>query len=409
MFMPLTFLIMWVTGLLSLAVLGGGVYIGWAWYQGEIQSQIWLTIGILMLLWSATGRSMSGLFRRRGVDDPRAERRGRVHRIPGPDGSELQVEEYGPENGASLLMTHGWDLDATAWYYEKKHLASRFRLVLWDLPGLGLSTQPSDGQYSLERFARDLRAVLDASSGNRRVVLAGHSIGGMTLLTFCRLFPDLLGTKVAGLVLINTTYTMPLNTVVAGSFLRAIRRPILVPLLHLTIWLSPLVWLMNWLSYLNGSSHSTTNWTSFSGRETRGQLDFAARFTAKQSPAVLAKGILAMFAWDETATLTQIRMPTLIITSSHDKLTIPAASEHMAAVIPNAELVEVAPAGHPGFLEQGASYDAAIISFMEKCMGVSEPARSTALRNEESPVAASQSIPVIPATAPSPQNKRRPF
>ena len=26
-------------------------------------------------------------------------------------------------------------------------------------------------------------------------------------------------------------------------------------------------------------------------------------FTAKQSPAVLAKGILAMFAWDETATL----------------------------------------------------------------------------------------------------------
>jgi CheY-like chemotaxis protein len=27
----------------------------------------------------------------------------------------------------------------------------------------------------------------------------------------------------------------------------------------------------SWLSYLNGSSHRTTNWTSFSGRETRGQ------------------------------------------------------------------------------------------------------------------------------------------
>src|SRR3954447_8124208 len=66
-FMPLTFLFMWVTGLLSLAVLGAGIYIPWAWYQGEIQSQIWLTIGILMLLWSAASRSLAGLFRRRGA------------------------------------------------------------------------------------------------------------------------------------------------------------------------------------------------------------------------------------------------------------------------------------------------------------------------------------------------------
>ena len=104
---------------------------------------------------------------------------------------------------------------------------------------------------------------------------------------------------------------MPLNTSIASGLLKAIQKPVLVPLLYLTIWLSPLVWAMNWLSYLNGSAHRTTNWrTSFSGRETWGQLDFAARFTAKQSPAVLAKGILAMFAWDETATLSTIDAPT---------------------------------------------------------------------------------------------------
>ena len=103
MFIPLTFLIMWVTGLLSLALLGAGIYILWAWYQGKIQAQIWLAFGILILLWSAAGRSVSGLFRRPGTDEPRAERGGRAHRISAPDGSELQVEEYGPENGASLL------------------------------------------------------------------------------------------------------------------------------------------------------------------------------------------------------------------------------------------------------------------------------------------------------------------
>jgi len=100
-------------------------------------------------------------------------------------------------------------------------------------------------------------------------------------------------------------------------------------------------------------------------------------FTAKQSPSVLAKGILAMFAWDETATLAGIHVPTLIITSSHDKLTVPAASRHMLAAIPNAELVEVAPGGHPGFLERSASYDSAITAFMEKCMEARQQERST--------------------------------
>jgi pimeloyl-ACP methyl ester carboxylesterase len=148
-----------------------------------------------------------------------------------------------------------------------------------------------------------------------------------------------------------------------------LQKPVLVPLLHLTIWLSPLVWAMNWLSYLNGSSHQTTNWTSFSGKETWGQLDFAARFTAKQSPAVLAKGILAMLAWDETAILPKINIPTLIITSDHDKLTLPKASVHMAKVIPHSELIQIVSAGHPGFLERGKAYDDAISDFLTRHIG----------------------------------------
>jgi pimeloyl-ACP methyl ester carboxylesterase len=368
-FMPLTFLVTWLTGLLSLGILGGGFYLAWEWYEGELQSVAWLLAGMAMLIWSVAGRSIPMLLRRRGDDEPRSERTGRMRHVAAPDGSQLQVEEYGPETEMPLVMTHGWDLDATAWYYEKKHLTDRFRLVLWDLPGLGLSSQPADGRYSLERFAQNLKTVIDASTKGRPVVLIGHSIGGMTLLTFCRLFPAALGTTVAGLILVNTTHTMPLNTISVGGLLRAIQKPVLVPLLHLTIWLSPLVWAMNWLSYLNGSSHQTTNWTSFSGKETWGQLDFAARFTAKQSPAVLAKGILAMLAWDETAILPKINIPTLIITSDHDKLTLPKASVHMAKVIPHSELIQIVSAGHPGFLERGKAYDDAISDFLTRHIG----------------------------------------
>ncbi len=366
--MPLPFLLMWLAGLVSLAILGGGAYIVWAWYVGELIATAWLVLGLAMLLYSVFGRYLVLLMRRPAADEPRSERGGRELRVKGPDGSDLQAEIHGQEGRPTLLMTHGWDLDATAWYYEKKNLSERFRLVLWDLPGLGQSSQPADGRYSLERMAQNLRAVLDRTGDGRPVVLVGHSIGGMTILTFCRLFPELLGREVAGIVLVNTTYTQPLNTVTAGALLRAIQKPILEPLLHLTIWLFPLVWLMNWQSYLSGSSHKTTSSTSFSGHESRGQLDFAAYFTAKMSPAVLAKGILAMLRWDETATLPRINVPTLIITSDADRITLPEASRTMASTIPQAQLIQVSPAGHPGFLERSERYDAAIAEFAATCL-----------------------------------------
>src|SRR5205823_14486045 len=77
-------------------------------------------------------------------DEPRAERTGEVHRIRRPDGSEIRVECYGPPDAPPVVLTHGWGSDSTEWYYPKTHLADRFRLIVWDEPGLGLSKQPNN-------------------------------------------------------------------------------------------------------------------------------------------------------------------------------------------------------------------------------------------------------------------------
>ncbi|HEX2212505.1 MAG TPA: hypothetical protein VHH12_03420, partial [Mycobacterium sp.] len=110
--------------------------------------------------------------------------------------------------------------------------------------------------------------------------------------------PESLGRRVAGLVLVHTTYTNPVRTTRWAGLLTALQKPVIEPLLHLTIWLSPLVWLMNWLSYLNGSAHRSTRTQSFGGTETWGQLDFAARYMPHASPAVLARGMFGMLAYD---------------------------------------------------------------------------------------------------------------
>jgi hypothetical protein len=45
------------------------------------------------------------------------------------------------EDAPPIILTHGWSANSTEWDYLKKELADDFRLIVWDLPGLGLSKQ----------------------------------------------------------------------------------------------------------------------------------------------------------------------------------------------------------------------------------------------------------------------------
>ena len=97
-FMPFNFLFLWLVGLLSIGVLGGGIYIIYEWYIGELVGISYLVSGVLMVLWSVGGRFISlPLFRRPGADEPKPTRTGTVQRVERPDGTILQVEFYGPD------------------------------------------------------------------------------------------------------------------------------------------------------------------------------------------------------------------------------------------------------------------------------------------------------------------------
>jgi pimeloyl-ACP methyl ester carboxylesterase len=363
-FMPLNFLIMWSFGLLSIALLSGGIYTLYEWYEGELVEISSLLFGIALVLWSFTGRFYSvALFRRPGNDEPTSMRTGTVKRVSRPDGSVLQVEFYGPEDAQPLILVHGWGANSTIWYYAKRQLCDRFRVIVWDLPGLGKSKPPKNHDYSLEKFAHDLEAVLGLV-GDKPAILLGHSLGGMSILTFCRLFPEHLQQKVAGLILVDTTYTNPVKTAIFSKFLRIIQKPLLEPLLHLAIFLSPVVSLMNWLSYLNGMLYISTEVSGFTGTQTRGQLHFATLLSAKSSPGVVARGTLAMFDFDETPTLSQINVPVLLIVGDSDRATVPGASIRMKAELEQSDLFILKPAGHMGLMEQNQQFANAVSAFI---------------------------------------------
>jgi pimeloyl-ACP methyl ester carboxylesterase len=395
--LPFNILGIWFRGLLAVAILAGGVYLASRWYR-ELPAEVvvreddldgprevripvgaWDRVAawrpgfdartamfagaVLLLVGAAAGRTIRGLVAggRPSPVDEMALTGGEARRLRRPDGTELHVEAFGPAGAPAVVLTHGWGMDANEWAHAVQALAGTHRVVVWDLPGLGRSSRAADGDYSVERFARDLRAVVELADGP--AVLAGHSIGGMVTLTFCRLFPETLDREVAGIALVHTTPTNPVRTTKHAALYTALQKPVIEPLLHLTVWLSPLVWLMNCLSYQNGSAHSSTRRQSFAGTQTRAQVEYGARQYLKVSPAVAAKGMLGMLRYDATGVLPAVGVPALVVAGESDAMTTPAASVALASALPQARLVTLAPARHQGFLERHAEFDPQLASF----------------------------------------------
>jgi pimeloyl-ACP methyl ester carboxylesterase len=390
---PTSILRIWFLGLFSFVLIGAGIYFSHRWYKhawsydlahqrsyfdphlGFNHATLHLVIAIGLLLWAVAGalvvRGVLSLFIKAGTpadSSPASEnQRPPVEsRLGRPDGSELHVESYGPEDAPAIVLVHGWGIDRTEWTYLCRELAGRFRLITWDLPGLGRSTRPANQDYSLENLARDLEAVLGLAAGQPAILL-GHSIGGMIALTFCRLFPETLGSRVCGVALVQTTYTNPVRTTNFAGLYTALERPLIVPLLHLTIRLAPLVWLMNQLSYLNGSSHISTKSSGFASNATWGQIDYVTRLGIRAWPGVLARGMFGMLHHDATQTLKAVGVPTLIVAGDRDPVCKPEASRRMHEEIPGSQLLPLVHAKHMGLLEHHRSFDQHVGEFASGC------------------------------------------
>jgi pimeloyl-ACP methyl ester carboxylesterase len=371
--MPIITIPRFLLSLISLAILAGAIYLAWSWYEGydvvyrdgsahHVRGDAWrLYTAIGLGGWSFLGRFVVLMFMPAGKDEPHEER-GAASTVVAPDSSALHVETLGVSDGPTLILTHGWGLNATAWWYTKHSLAARFRLVVWDLPGLGRSKPPKDGKLTIDRFAEALGAVV-RSTGSGPVILVGHSIGGMTTQTVWRACPEDVRQRVAGMVLVDTTHEDPLRTMWLSSLWRALRWPLIEPMMWITILLSPLVWLSSWQGYLSGSNQLAMRLTGFGRFATRGQVDFTARLACKGSPGVQAKGNLAMFRWKATEVLPTISVPILVLTGSKDIVTLPGASRQIEAAAPNVRLIEIEGGGHMGFMERAAAYNDAIAAF----------------------------------------------
>jgi len=121
------------------------------------------------------------------------------------DGARLAVRTAGAGGTAApVVMAHGWTSSRAVWAPVARRLvAAGHPVVLYDQRGHGEST-PGRDRFSVERLGDDLAAVLTALDV-RGAVLAGHSMGGITVMAAAVRHPDMLRERARALALVATT------------------------------------------------------------------------------------------------------------------------------------------------------------------------------------------------------------
>ncbi|MBR8063675.1 alpha/beta fold hydrolase [Burkholderia ambifaria] len=93
---------------------------------------------------------------------------------------KLAVYVSGSRRAPPLILVHGYPDSAAVWAPIRARLAKRYRVIAYDVRGAGASDAPRRrADYTLARLAEDLKAVADATCGNRPFHLVGHDWGSI--------------------------------------------------------------------------------------------------------------------------------------------------------------------------------------------------------------------------------------
>ncbi|GHA80365.1 alpha/beta fold hydrolase [Cognatilysobacter bugurensis] len=109
----------------------------------------------------------------------------------------LQAEQHG-DGATAVVFESGFGQGAGVWKDVIAQLGPDCRCIAYGRAGLGGST--TDGAPKrIDEHLQDLGAVIDSLAPDRKVVLVGHSYGGLLATEFARKYPN----RLSGLVLVD--------------------------------------------------------------------------------------------------------------------------------------------------------------------------------------------------------------
>jgi pimeloyl-ACP methyl ester carboxylesterase len=295
-------------------------------------------------------RSMA---RRAVIEDPYANENfetlegDRSYVVTTPDGVPLAVREVGPADAPlTVVFAHGFCLRMGAFHFQRMRLSEEWgpqvRMIFYDQRGHGRSGDAPPETYTVMQLGTDLETVLQVIAPRGPIVVVGHSMGGMTVLSHARQYPHHYGNRIVGAALISSAAEgvakSPLGEILNNPALEAVRRaarsaPKLVQRGR-NVGRSVIGPILRAASYADWDVSPSI-------------VAFSERMMLDTPIPTLVEFLQALEVHDETAALpTLAKIPTLVVCGDHDLVTPAEYSKKMAEALPESELVIVARSGH---------------------------------------------------------------
>jgi pimeloyl-ACP methyl ester carboxylesterase len=293
----------------------------------------------------------------------------RSYVVTTPDGVPLAVREIGPLDAkVTMVFAHGFCLRMGAFYFQRKRLAEkwgpRVRMVFYDQRGHGRSGEASPETYTLTQLGQDLESVLKQVAPRGVIVLVGHSMGGMTVLSHARQYPEHYGGRIVGAALISSAAEG-----VTRSPLGEILRNPAVEALRFTARSAPKL-MHRGRNVSRSLIGPVLRAASFSDLHVSRSLDAFSQRMMNGTPIATLIGFLhALEVHDETAGLwTLLKIPTLIACGDHDLITPDEYSRKMAASLPSSELIIVTGASHLALLDKPEAINDGLVRLVNRAV-----------------------------------------
>ena len=242
----------------------------------------------------------------------------------------------------SLVFLHGVGGGHHAWDAQLPFFAANgYGAHAWDQPGYGES--PSVEPYDLGQVAAALLRLIEKLADGP-VVLVGHSMGGFVAQECYARSPA----HVKGLALCFTSAAFGGGS---GTFAREFIDARIRPLDE---------------GKTMGDIAARLMPTMRGARSDAAGLALAERVMSRIPADTYRKAVALLTTFDRREELAQIKVPTLLVAGSDDKVAPASVMERMKAKIPGAELVVLDRCGHLGPMDQPNEFNAALLSFLRR-------------------------------------------
>lgn len=267
------------------------------------------------------------------------------YQIMAKDKTILNIREYGNPAGKPVLFIHGLSQSQLVWEKQASScLLNYLRLITFDLRGHGFSGKPINTYNEAKTWADDIQLIINVLN-IELPILCGWSYGGFILTDYLSIYGE---KSISGIILVSAfgeTGTENDTNICGAELLDIVSR----------------------LLYNDTSEYINV------------LRDFISHFTYKplsekdKAYFLEFNKIVPKYVWqdmvgrigDNTAVLSRIKLPALLIHGSNDKVILPLASQQLANNIKHAKLYIYEDIGHMPFWECPNQFNNHLVDFIK--------------------------------------------